>query len=106
MAGITLGNVYGLMVVTVFVDIASIAANTTVEQSFNVPGVRLGDMVIVTTASAVNAGVFVASARVTAANTVALRVGNVTVGALDPVAQDCLFFVIRPDAGVRVGVAM
>jgi hypothetical protein len=106
MAGINLGNVFGLMVVTVTLDLASIAAATTAEQTFTVPGVRLGDMVLPgTVPSTINAGLFVASARASATDQVALRVGNTTAGALDPAAATFTLFIVRPDSGIRTGVA-
>ena len=49
MAGISLGNVYGMMVVTININVASVAANISAEQTFAAPGVKPGDMVFVNT---------------------------------------------------------
>lgn len=110
MAGITLGNVYGMMVVTINVNVASVAANISAEQTFTVPGVRPGDMVFVNPpgvgTALLNAGLGVTGSRVTAADTIGLRFTNSTAGALDPsAAVDYLVLVVRPDSGVRTGVS-
>lgn len=106
MAGITLGNVYGLMVVTVTVDLVSVAAATSAEQAFTVPGALVGDAVFVTAPAALNAGLGIVNARVSAANTVSIRMMNATAGALDAAAGVFQVLVVRPDTGARVGVGM
>ncbi len=103
MAGITLGNVYGIMVASVAITPASVGAATTAEQTFTVPGVLPGDYVDVT--GVTQNGVGIGQARVTAANTVGIRFINSTAGALTPTAGTYQFLVVRPDAGVRGNVA-
>lgn len=66
-------------------DIASIAASTSAEQSVTITGVAVGDVVIVDGPDAgLSVGVAITAAYVTAADTVKFRVVNPTVGALDP----------------------
>ncbi len=110
MAGIIMGNVFGMAVATITIDVASVAANISAEQTFTLPGVRIGDVVFVNTpgvgTAALNAGLGVTGSRVTAADTIGLRFTNSTAGALDPsAAVDYQVLVIRPDAGTRTGVA-
>lgn len=103
MAGITLGNTYGIMVATVTITPASVGAATTAEQTFTVPGVRVGDYVGVT--GVTQNGVAIGQARVTAPDTVGVRFINTTAGGLAPTAGAYQFLVVRPDSGIRAGVA-
>jgi len=66
-------------------DFGSIAANTTDETTITVTGAVSGDPVAVT-ASALESGL-VLTAFVSAADTVTVRLGNVTVGAIDPASH-------------------
>lgn len=104
MAGITLGNVFGMMVVNVTAAPASVAANTSAERVITVPGARVGDFVDAT-APGVTAGIGVDQARVTAPDTVAVLFQNSTAGALIPPAGLYQFLVVRPDAGTRSSVS-
>jgi len=102
------GNILGAGVFTITIDVASVAANISAEQTFTAPGVLLGDMVFVNTpaigTAALNAGLGVTGARVTAANTIGLRFTNSTAGALDPSAAIAYtVFVVRPESGVLTG---
>jgi hypothetical protein len=106
------GNTFGLMVATVNVDLASVAAAISAEQTFTVPGLRVGDFVWVNTppigtgAGQMNAGLGVVGARVSAADTLALRVINSTAGALNAGAADYTVLVLRPESGtVTPGVS-
>jgi hypothetical protein len=62
---------------------ASVAPNTTAEQTFTVTGLAVGDIVIVN-GPAPLAGTGIVNARVSAANTLALTFANFTAGALVP----------------------
>jgi len=102
------GNILAAGVFTITIDVASVAANISAEQTFTAPGVLLGDMVFVNTpaigTAALNAGLGVTGARVTAANTIGLRFTNSTAGALDPSAAIAYtVFVVRPESGVLTG---
>lgn len=79
-------------------DFASIAANTTSELTVSVPGATTANgRVSVTPANGIEAGLVV-TGYVSAANTVTVRVGNVTVGAINPAARDfhILVFELEP----------
>jgi len=102
------GNILAAGVFTITIDVASVAANISAEQTFTAAGVLLGDMVFVNTpaigTAALNAGLGVTGARVTAANTIGLRFTNSTAGALDPSAAIAYtVFVVRPESGVLTG---
>lgn len=94
--GIIAGNVASLTVVGVSVDLGSVAANTSEEETATVPGVKIGDIVFVSD-SALSAGQVIANARVSAADTVTMQVINTTAGAIDATARTMNFFVIRPE---------
>jgi hypothetical protein len=106
------GNTFGLMVSVATLNPASVAANTTAEQTFTVPGLRVGDLVWVNTppvgtgAGQLNAGLGVCGARVSASDTLALRFNNNTAGALDAGTSDYTILVVRPESGsVTPGVS-
>jgi hypothetical protein len=92
-SGIIGGNIFAMCAVSVNINPASVAAATTAEQSFTVPGVLLGDIVFVVPPSTLNAGLGITGARAT----VVIRFGNTTAGALDAPAADYTFFVVRPE---------
>jgi hypothetical protein len=104
MAGITLGNVFGMAVATLPLDVTSVAANTTAERTLTVPGVRLGDMVFVNKPT-LSAGLGICNARVSAVDTVAITFNNNTASPIDPASETYTVLVIRPDAGARASVA-
>lgn len=64
---------------------ASVAADTVAEQTFTVTGLTTADKVVVNPAAIANA-TGIAGARVSAANTLAIRFVNPTAGALTPTA--------------------
>ncbi|HEY3695145.1 hypothetical protein [Phenylobacterium sp.] len=76
------------------VDVASVAANTTAEQTFTLRGLRSGDFVSVVKPS-LNAGLGVVNARVSATDTIAIKFVNATGGAIDPVSETYLIFWFR-----------
>lgn len=75
-------------------DVASVAANTTAEQTFTVTGLSTADKVFVNKPS-VNAGLGIVNARVSAADTLALTFVNATAGAIDPAAETYTIFAVR-----------
>jgi hypothetical protein len=83
----------GQAVLTVSLTPASVGAATSAEQTFTVSGLDVGDFVSVTGATG-NASA-IANARVSAANTLAIRFINPTAGALTPGAGDYLVYVAR-----------
>ena len=81
---------------TATLDFGSIAANTTAEATVTLPAnmnVRTGAVVSVS-APSLEAGL-VATGYVSAANEVKVRVGNVTVGAVDPASQAFYLAVVQ-----------
>jgi hypothetical protein len=83
-------------VVAATIDVASVAANTTAEQTFAVQGLKVGDFVAVSKPS-LTAGLGVSTARVSAANTLAITFDNNTAGAIDPAPEAYLVFWFRPE---------
>lgn len=75
-------------------NVASVAANTTAEQTFTITGLDTGDLVFVNK-PALSAGLGIANARVSAADTLAITFVNATAGAIDPAAETYKIFVFR-----------
>ena len=79
---------------TVAVNFDNILANTTGEATATVTGAVVGDEVNVNPTSSLESGLVLGTSYVSAANTITIRLGNVTVGAINPASQD---FVITVD---------
>lgn len=94
--GIIAGNVAALNVVQVTVDLGSVAANTSEEETFTLNGVKVGDFVAVQK-SDLDAGIILGSARVSAADTIAVQVVNTTAGAIDAASETMTVFHARPE---------
>ncbi len=90
------GNVMAAGVISATLDVAEVAAATSAEQTFTVPGLRVGDFVFVNVPSTINDGLGVAGARVFATDTLALRFVNATAGALNPASATYSVLVVRP----------
>jgi hypothetical protein len=82
------------IVATANLDFASIAANVDGELTATVAGVKVGQVVSIS-APSLDSGL-VATAYVSAANTVTVRVSNVTVGAINAAAQDFFLSIGAP----------
>jgi hypothetical protein len=91
-------------VCAIALDVGSVAANTSAEQSFTVKGLRPGDFVHVNKPS-LHAGLVVSTARVSAADTLAITFGNTTAGAIDPGVENYLLFYFRPEKTFSAAVA-
>ena len=98
------GNLANASIVTVSVDLGSVAANTSEEETATVTGVKLGDFVVCMD-SALSAGQVIAQARVSAADTVTLQVINTTAGAIDAASRSMTFLVVRRDGQAITRVA-
>lgn len=83
-------------VVSLTIDVASVASATTAEQTFTVTGLTT-DMFVAVNKPSLNAGLGVANARVSAANTLAITFVNATAGAIDPASQTYLVFWFKPE---------
>jgi hypothetical protein len=75
--------------------VAVTATASSAEQSFILTGLAVGDFVEVNPQVAVGAGLSIASARVSAANTLTISYMNATAGSLTPAADTYLVSVIR-----------
>lgn len=65
---------------------ASVAANTTAEQTFTVTGLSTSDKLVINVVASMGAGLGVVGVRVSAADTLAITFSNNTAGALTPAA--------------------
>lgn len=74
---------------------ASVAANTTAEQTFTVTGLTTADKVTLNPGAAPTAGTGIVGVRVSAADTLAVTYSNNTAGALTPVSSTCLILATR-----------
>jgi hypothetical protein len=79
---ILLAGIYGLTI-----SPASVAANTTVEQTFTLTGLAIGDIVAVTKPT-LQAGLGIVNSRVSAANTIAIAFSNNTASPIVPTAGE------------------
>lgn len=98
------GNIRGWGLVGVTIDPASVAANTTAEQTFPVNGLLVGDFVVAGKPTA-TAGLGIVGARVSATNTLAITFSNSTAAPIDPAAEAYRIFWARPDVVTLPNVA-
>jgi hypothetical protein len=103
--GIIAGNVAAMSVIAQSVTPAEVAAATAVEQSVTVPGVKVGDAVIVNPPG-LTAGVALVGARVSAANTVQFQFVNATAAPVTPLAGSHTITVFRFSGNAAVGRVM
>lgn len=83
-------------VCAIALDVGSVAATTSVEQTFTVKGLKPGDFVHLNKPS-LHAGLVVSTARVSAPDTLAITFGNTTAAAIDPGVETYLVFYFRPE---------
>jgi len=93
--GITQGNSASINSIQLVIDPANIATATTNEQTFSLPGLKLGDQVIVSKPT-LTAGIAVCSARVSAADTLAITFVTTAVNINAP-SETYTIVVIRPE---------
>lgn len=103
MAGIITGNVQSLSVVSVALSPALVAANTTAEQTFTVPGVAASDMLVEVNKPTAQAGLGIAGVRVSAANTVAITFANNTAAGITPTAAETYKFMLARVDSTQAG---
>jgi hypothetical protein len=89
------GNAISTFYIQPSITPAEVAANITAAQTFTVPGLLTTDHVNVSCAAAQTAGIFIADARVSAANTLSVQFGNCTAGALTPAAGAYYIDIVR-----------
>jgi hypothetical protein len=92
------GNILYCWMISIPITPTSVAANTTVEQSFTVPGLQIGDFIDVYSNALQTAGIGICNNRVSAANTLQLGFQNSTAGALTPVAGAYVCVISRPES--------
>jgi hypothetical protein len=80
---------------TVTVDVANILTKTAPDTAVVVPGVETGDTIIATPLGVWPVGLSIGPNRCLVDGTVQMRVGNVTLGAVDPVSQSFKFTLIK-----------
>ncbi|KJS23144.1 MAG: hypothetical protein VR72_02975 [Clostridiaceae bacterium BRH_c20a] len=83
-------------------DLASVTAGTTVDVDITVTGVTTSDRIVgILPPVALEHGIIIQSARVKSANTITIRISNVTAGDIDPAAGD-FSFVLEQDVAQEV----
>jgi hypothetical protein len=99
-SGIITGNIASLGVASVVLSPAQVAANTTAEQTFTVPGIRVSDVVVEVNKPSAQAGLGICGVRVSAANTIGITFSNNnTVSPITPTASETYQVIWeRPDA--------
>lgn len=105
MSGILFGNFQAIGVASVTLSPASVAANTSAEQTFTVPGILATDTILSVVKPTAQAGLAIVGWRVSAANTVAITFGNFTASPIVPTASQVYQITWgRPDS-VQTAVA-
>lgn len=94
--GIIAGNVASINLVAATVNLGSVAANTSEEETFALTGVRLGDFISVQSDN-LEAGIILGSARVEANDVVTVEVINTTGSPVDAASSTMSVLVIRPE---------
>jgi hypothetical protein len=95
MANLSLQGQGAIITGTVALDPASVAAQTCTEHQVTISGAAVGDVVCLTPPASLEAGLCVSGARVSAANTVQIRLCNVTGGAVDGSSRTWSYVLIR-----------
>ena len=97
------GNIQSQGVATIVLSPALVAANTTAEQTFSLPGIRTTDAIVGVSRSGANqAGLGIVGWRVTAADTMGITFSNNTASGITPTASTTyLVKWVRPDAVVN-----
>jgi hypothetical protein len=96
-ANLAFGNVSNSFILQVpVVAGAAIGAATSVERTYTVLGLKVGDIITANKPTAFTAGLALANARVSAADTLALTFLNTTAGGLSIQAENWLIQVDRP----------
>ena len=90
------GNIVYAWLITPTLTPVSVAANTTAEQSFTVPGLQVNDNVNCYALVLQTAGIGISNVRVSAANTLQIGFSNSTAGALVPIAGMYYMCICRP----------
>lgn len=100
--GIIAGNAASITVIDISLTPAQVAASVAPAQTFTVPGLKLGDCVIVNPPSQ-TANIAIGNCFVSAANTLSIQFINPTAGALTPAAGVHEITVIRREGNAGAG---
>lgn len=92
------GNILYSWLVGPILTPTSVPANTTVEQSFLIPGLQLVDNVSVNCQLAQNPGIGIANCRVSSAGVLQIGFSNSTAAAITPAAGQYQLCICRPEA--------
>lgn len=104
--GTIMGNTLALGVASVILSPASVAANTTAEQTFTLPGIRLRDTIVGVSKPTAQAGLGIVNYRVSADDTVAVTFVNATASPVVPTAAEVYRITwLRTDA-VQTGTSV
>lgn len=96
MAATTRSDCGGIFVINATLDLDAFAANDSADYTVTVPGILVNDVVTqVILPAAADDDVVFSHARVTAANTVVMRLANVGAGTPDPASGVYTFVVCR-----------
>jgi hypothetical protein len=95
------GDAYGVANITV--DLGSVAANTSEEETTTVAGLTT-DMMVFVNKPSLDAGIGIVGARVSAADTLVLTVMNSTAGAVDASSETYKLFWFKPNATDTGGI--
>lgn len=104
-SGILHGNCFGISTVSFTFDPASVAANTSSEQTVTITGLKTTDIILKVTKPTHTAGFFIGGARASAANTLAIQTVNCTASAIDAASETYTVTVLRLDAPVSTAVS-
>ena len=88
------GDAYGVVDITV--DLGSVAANTSEEETTTVVGLTT-DMMVFVNKPSLDAGIGIVGARVSAKDTLILTVMNSTAGAVDAASETYKLFWFKPN---------
>lgn len=101
--GIMNGNTAGVYMIRASLTPAEVATIVAARQTFTVPKLNVGDMVLVNPPSESGA-LSISAARVSAANTLEITWVNPTAGALTPTAGTYTITVFRPESGAAAAL--
>lgn len=98
-SGIITGNLASIGVASVVLSPEALSANTSEEQTFTVPGLRMRDVILGVSKPTCDDGVGIAGYRVSDANTLAITFVNTTAAPVTPTAGETYLITwARPDA--------
>lgn len=98
-AGVIMGNIRSMNIVSATVDLGSVAANTTEEEDAVLTGVKVNDTVIPVKPT-LEAGLAILGVRVDEDDSLKITVGNFTGSPINEASETISFLVVRPEGNV------